>query len=112
MGRKLIIVPKTKQAEIRLDYDKALEDELHTISMSHVDYYNFWTNDLVDSLNEECEIMIGDYEYEEIIGIENIKQAIQILQSFEKSKDKVVFKNIIEIFKKAIKNQTGVYLYF
>lgn len=111
MARKLIIVPKDKQAEHDLDYDKASPEQLIEIRLTSDELYELDKAGVFDYMNEVSNAMIDDFESAEITIKEHL---LQIFNSkiFDTPIHTEKLKQIRSLFQEALDRNTGVYFYF
>lgn len=113
MSRKVIIVPKNKEAAQKLDVNEAFQSELIELVLDETKFNLLWENGVFDFINSVCNVNIDDFEDESITDLEKIKIIIDSLniKNF-KSNLHISIKNLLSLFEEALQRQTGVYFYF
>ena len=110
---KTITVPKSKKAQALLDYDKCPEELLFEINLSKEEFDSLWKANFFTYLNSICNVHIDDYESEEITNQNSIALAIKDMENTKWPNNlKNLITEIIGLFIKAKKSETGVYFYF
>ena len=116
MSKKCITVPKTKEAEQRLDLDKATSDELLEYYFeTDQDFYNLYQSKFFDEINQLCDSMIDDFESDELLDLDSKKKCLTYLEFKQKSVDTINYKiidEIIKLVKESINRDTGLYFFF
>ena len=104
---KIIIVPINKEAELKLDYDTASPNELIEIRLNESEFNILWKKGVFDLINQTCNSIIDDDEYEKINNLTLIESTCnQLNKTFPECK------NIINIFHKALELKTSIHFYF
>lgn len=104
---KIIIVPINKEAELKLDYDTASPNELIEIRLNESEFNILWKKGVFDLINQTCNSMIDNYEYEKINDLILIKNTYNQL-----NKTYSEYNNIINIFRTALELKTSIHFYF
>ncbi len=116
MSTKCITVPKTKEAENKLEFDNALVDELIEYNFSSdEDFYDFFQTNIFEEINNICGSMIADFESDELTTLESKQKCLQFLEDKKLSVDgkvKTVVDELIKLLKEAIARDTGIYFFF
>lgn len=71
---RLIVIPKNKAAEKKLNYDEALADELIEIELNEFESNSLWTEGIFDYINITYHTIIDDFEDEHIFDLTLIKK--------------------------------------
>jgi hypothetical protein len=110
---KVISVPITLDAMLRLDTDSCLDGDLVELELTQVDFDYLWESGFFDELNNELSLMIDDFEDESIEYID-IDKAIDILDRYlqKSGQDGSCFLKIKTLFKLANDRKTGIFFYF
>ena len=109
---KLITVPLSQAALVRLDYDTNEDGDLCEIALTDYDYTTLWEIGVLEELNEKLGIMIDDYE-DESITMEQLAVAKKIVSDYAKHKQSV--KPLLDLLNQIIlaeQKHTGVFFYF
>ena len=109
---KTIVVPVNKGAQSRLDIDQSVDGDLVEIVLDECDFERLWKSGVFHELNESADVVIDDFESESITGPEKLNAALFAVSQLAVSKDDVMLIRLEELFKLAVKFQTGVYFYF
>jgi hypothetical protein len=113
--RREVIVPKTKEAELALDYEEATADQLDSLFLTQKYYRDFWESGLLDLLNSlSPNSLIADYEVGIISNpqiIEHIIEHLKNKKGFSFTLATALTEALIPLFEKALTNKTGVYFY-
>ena len=116
MSKKCITVPKTKEAEEKLNFNTALPGELlEYIFNTNKEFYNLFETSIYDEINQQCNSMIDDFESDELKSKESLKKCLNILNENIKNsslENVEVIKKIIILTEEAIKRDTGLYFFF
>jgi hypothetical protein len=110
-ARKLIVVPKDKQAEADLDYNRASPEQLIEIRLTDVEFNALDAAGVFNSMNEITDAMIDEFESAEITREELLKQVLTSAV-FDLSDTNDKLKLIRNLFQEAIERGTGVYFFF
>jgi len=116
MSAKCITVPKTKEAEKKLEFDNALADELIEYNFnSDEDFYDFCQTNIFEEINNICGSMIADFESDGLTSCESKQKCLQFLEDKKLSVDgkvKAIINEVIKLLKEAIARDTGIYFFF
>lgn len=112
LERRRVVVPISKQAEFRLDYDECEDNDLVDYSLSEEKFYELFDMGFFHQLNTELNLLIGDYEQEEIL-----ENKLDLLKTFmsnfmQQHPDNATLNDLNELFKVAYNNKTGVFFFF
>lgn len=111
---KLIIVPKDKKAEIALDYDEALDEQLIKLKLTNNEFNSLWENNIFSLINETANCNIDVFEDENITNTKTIKIVIEELKNIQSNSTIIndILLSIIKLFIEASERGTGIYFYF
>ena len=113
--RRVLIVPKTKDAEFALDYEEATEDQLDTLTITKKYYQDFWASGLLDLMNLlSPQSLIEDYEdacINDPALMQTILAALKNKKGYSYTLAPELTDAFIVFFEKAIVQKTGVYFY-
>lgn len=104
---KSIVVPKNKNAEIELDYNRADETTLITWNLSNSEYKELEHIGVFNKINNLCEVLIDEYEDEHIPA----EKLVIISEIFSKSSNDLV-KELSKLINEAIERNTSIHFYF
>lgn len=110
-----ITVPKTKEVEEALEYDKASRDDLLELILKEKDFIELWDAEIFSSINSLCNVIIDDFEEEEITNSLCIVKVIDFLTKKILETDGNLNKNLMALrilFQEALGRNTGVYFFF
>ncbi len=112
MEHREVVVPISKEAKFRLDYDIYEDNDLVEYPLSEEKFYELFNLGFFHELNAELNLMVDDYEYEEIL-----EDKLDLLKSFmehfiQQHPDNVTLKDLNELFKVAYSKRTGVFFFF
>lgn len=104
---KIIVVPKDKQAEYFLDYDKALPNHFVELILTEKQFDDLWNNGVFDLINKIASCIIDDYEDEHITNLTFIRLILDELRRYP-------FKlaDFIKMFELALEYKTSIHFYF
>ncbi|MBU2713960.1 hypothetical protein [Zooshikella harenae] len=108
---KVISVPLTQEAMYRVDLDQSLEGDLKELTLSDSEFSVLWSSGVLDDLNEELDLLIGDFEDESITG-ERLEQALAITQQNKHYLHTSVVNALASQLELAISKSTGVFFFF
>ncbi|WP_435949343.1 hypothetical protein [Psychrobacter sp. DM8] len=112
MKTREIVVPISKQAEFRLDYDICEDNDLVEYSLSEEKFYKLFNLGFFHQLNAELDLMIDDYEQEEILE-NKLDQLKVFMNSFmQQHPDNQILNDLNELFQIAYEKRTGVFFFF
>jgi hypothetical protein len=111
MNNKLIIVPKDKNAQTALDFDKADKEQLIELTIDEIDFLFLFENGIIDLINFNGNSNIDDYEDDVVSGKENLYNVIIAIESTS-TYENIIVKKILYLFKEAYNRDTSVYFYF
>lgn len=110
MKNKTIVVPKNKDAEIALDYDRATPEQLIEMTLDETMFNELWEAGIFDRINNIAGVNIDIYENEYIAEIEKLEKVLASDIFTANLIDSV--KRIKFLFEEAVKRETGIYFYF
>ena len=103
MKDRLIVVPTSKEAEQRLDYDKCKDSDLIEYNLNEKEF---------DELCDKLGLMIDDYESEEILE-DKLKNLEDFMEYYlGKNPRNILLRNLNDLFQVAYKKRTGVFFFF
>jgi len=111
MSRKVIIVPKDKEAENALDYDEASPDQLIEVSFVDSEFKELWDVGFFGALNDMTEAMIDDFESAEIVEKEHLEEVLNS-DVFNLPVSNDVLDRVKVLFQEALERGTGAYFFF
>jgi hypothetical protein len=113
MKQRVITVPKDKDAEKALDYDEAIKEQLIELNIDDKDFEILYREGFFNLINQTADVNIDDYEQEAIINRRKIIGLLELLElkkgSFSNTR---LIEEILNLFREAISNNTGVYFFF
>ena len=104
---RYIRVPKDIKAIKDYDYGVQKDEQIEELILSESQYSVFYTFKVFQLINEECGVIIDDYE-EEVLSLEKIPLALKIVNKIIQNSNDInliKFKNMLEL---AIKYRTIV----
>ena len=112
MEHREVVVPISKEAKFRLDYDMCEDNDLVEYSLSEEKFYKLFNLGFFHQLNAKLNLMIDDYEYEEIL-----EDKLDLLKVFmndfkQQHPDNQILNDLNELFKVAYNKRTGVFFFF
>jgi len=96
----------------KLDYNKASPDDLIELTLSDDEFSKLWNAGIFALINDKCGTLITDYEDDQIVDIEALKNLIIILEAQKTNEAEDLVQKIINIFKTAVSFGTGVFFFF
>lgn len=112
LKKRTISVPLTVEAEKRLDYDESIDGDLEELDLTEEEFNQFYSSGVIDKLNEELDVIIDDYESEDIL-LSQLEPAKNIVSdAVNKNPDLSILKEILKLFELAIKKKTSVSFFF
>lgn len=109
--RKTITVPKDKQAEVDLDYDKASPEQIFEVKLTDEEFNELNAAGVFDLMNDLTSALIDEFESAEITIKEDL-QKVLASDIFERQIKNERLNQIKVLFEEAIKRDTGVYFFF
>ncbi|MEA1851438.1 hypothetical protein U9K52_21200 [Chryseobacterium sp. MHB01] len=104
---KKIIVPKSKEAEIALDYDAVSPDQIVELNITNDEFKKLWDDGVFILINKIANSNIDDFEDEHITNLESIHNSLNELKKNANGSDE-----IIEMFELALSYETSIHFYF
>ncbi|UYQ91269.1 hypothetical protein MKQ68_14345 [Chitinophaga horti] len=111
MKYRAIVVPKTKEAEQSLDYDKVMPEQLLEVVLDEDEFDNLLAIGFFERINSIAGSNIDDYEDENITDEEKLKEILRS-EIFSHSAVTNKLSQLRNLFEEAIKRKTGIYFYF
>jgi hypothetical protein len=116
MKKRVIVVPKDKNAESALNYNNAKSEQLIELFLSEDEFSVLYNYKVFDLINEVAISNIDDYEdcsIKDSIIISRVISALEKKISINQDiASQVLVKKILVLFKEARHMETGVYFYF
>lgn len=113
---KLIIVPKTKEAEYALNFNIASDDDLDIVSLSQKELDFLWSSNIFKLINDiSPEILIDDFEDAHISDKKIMERAIEILnkkEGYDYFSVSDFAEKLIVLFQSALIRDTSIQFYF
>lgn len=111
MHKRSIIVPKFQEAIEKLEYDSASEEDIITWSVTDEEFSVLYH--IFRDINRSFSVLIDDYEDENIVDIDKLKEIQQYLVNNHKENltNRQAVKKLISFFDDAIERRTGVFFY-
>ena len=106
---KYITVPINKEAMIRLDYDQNIEGDLVEIIVTDEEVLSLWRRGLFAKLNSQLDILIDDYEWEEVTDYKKLLEMKEILIA---NNTDYLTEKILHLVEFAIEYKTGIFFCF
>ena len=111
-----IVVPKSKEAELALDFDEASDSDLFTLQLNEDEYYKLWRSNIFHLINEIApDCIIDDYESEHIfdkIAIEEIIYKLKLKANYDYNSVEDLVESLIVLLQNALDKQTSIHFYF
>ena len=79
MGVKWLTVPLNEQGKIDENYGKQHTPNLAEFILDESEFDSLWDNDVFKLINSRCNLLIDDYESEEI-SADNLRKCIDIIE--------------------------------
>lgn len=112
MKTREIVVPTSQEAKLRLDYNVSEDNDLISFSLNDKEYNDLEKIEFFDKLNIALELMIDDYEDEEILE-EKLDSLELFMDNFmQQYPDRPTLSDLNKIFKVAYSKRTGVFFFF
>lgn len=111
MMKRLIEVPKDKEAEHALDYNEATADQLIRVHLTNSEFIELCDNGFFDTLNEMTDAMIDDFEDAEIVKKEDLEMILSS-EVFNLPVSNDILHRLRLLFQEALERGTGVYFFF
>ena len=110
---KIVCVPLSREAMLRLDFDSCVEGELLEFIIDDSDFNEIFNAGFFANINSYLGLMIDEYE-DESIPFEKLEDAISVFCFFldEKGLRNESFYKIGELLKLAKEKKTGFFMYF
>lgn len=112
MERRRIVVPVSKEAESRLDYDMCKINDLVDYPLSEEKFYILFDMGFFHQLNAELDVLIGDYEQEEILEDKLDSLRIFMANFMQQHPGNATLSDLNDLFKVAYDKRTGVFFFF
>ena len=106
---KYITVPINKEAMIRLDYDQNIEGDLVEIIVTDEEVLSLWRRGLFAKLNSQLDILIDDYEWEEVTDYRKLLKMKEIIKA---NNTDYLTEKILHLVELAIEYKTGIFFCF
>ena len=106
---RYITVPINKEAMIRLDYDQNIEGDLVEIIVTDEEVLSLWRRGLFAELNSQLDILIDDYEWEEVTDYRKLLKMKEILIA---NNTDYLTEKILHLIELAIDYKTGIFFFF
>ena len=112
MKDRLIVVPTSKEAEQRLDYDKCTDSDLLEYNLNEKEFDELYDIGFFTELNDKLGLMIDDYESEEILE-DKLKNLEDFMECYlGKNPKNILLRNLNDLFQVAYEKRTGVFFFF
>lgn len=113
MRNRVIVVPKTEEAEKALDFDMAEDHQLSIVQIDNDQFYQLWDIGLFSNINHLVGVLIDDYENEKITNKNDIERIVIFLNNLAIPTGlATIIDEIKDVFIEAIKRNRGVYFFF
>lgn len=112
---KVICVPKSLEAESRLDLNESHTDDTDEVSLDVNVFYKLFNSGVFSKINSITGSLIDDFEDSNIRGRKKITMVLEsgiLNQNFEEIEVASALKEIGSLFQKAWDYNTGVYFFF
>ena len=110
---RYITVPVSKDAQKRLDYDECSKWDTIDIYVNEADTNELFQIGLADEINNKLDLLIDEFESEEIVGQKELKIVQNILRYYlEKYPNSYIVKVVDIQLINALRYNTGVYFFF
>lgn len=110
---KTITIPINTDAMARLDYGQSIEGDLKELELTHSAFYAIWQSGFFMEINIALDVMIDDYEDEEIIGEKKLLKLREVIIKFIDLHQEIKeFREILSKTDEAITYKTGVFFFF
>ncbi|EGY51659.1 hypothetical protein [Neisseria shayeganii] len=110
---KSILVPRDLDTMKKLDIDQAPDEDLFKINVDDKEIYHLFNSGFVDKVNQNLNVIIDDFEYEEIIGNNELYGIKELSYLFSvKYKNYSIYKKIYALSLIAIDRKTGLFFFF
>ena len=107
MRERFIRVPKDKQAMEDYDFGIQKSEQMEELVLSDEQYAILEQLKLFDQINDQCDIIIDDYE-EEVLSLEKIPLALEVVNKMLDETTNKDLKKIKELLELALKYRTIV----
>ena len=112
MKDRLIVVPTSKEAEQRLDYDKCTDNDLIEYNLNEKEFDELYDIEFFAELNDKLGLIIDDYESEEILE-DKLKNLEDFMECYlGKHPRNILLRNLNDLFQVAYEKRTGVFFFF
>ena len=105
--KRFITVPLTIEAKINFDLGEEIEDQILTWQLTENEFNSLYNSGVFTLLNNECELMIDDFESESIEG-NNIQVALSRLQNWENKNCCKEIEKLINMVTTALEKNTCI----
>lgn len=110
---RYISVPVTVDAMKRLDVDQCIEGDLVKTFFNEVEYEAFWKSGIADIINCRFDVIIDDYEDEELTNMDQLIELKEIVEEFLlKDSENIAFNKLMDQVNNAINFKTGIFFFF
>jgi hypothetical protein len=112
---KVVCVPKSIEAESRLDLNESHLDDIDEVSLGDDVFYKLFNSGIFNKINLVTGSLIDDFEDSNIRGREKIAMVLGsgiLNQNFEEVEVASALKEIGSLFQKAWGYNTGIYFFF
>ncbi len=113
MTSKLLSVPLSAAAARRIDFDSCVEGDLLEASLDEAEYEALRASGLLEVLNSALDLLIDDYEDEEIVGVDDLEVARSIAGSYAAANPSSrALAEFVRLLDAAIAAETKFMMYF
>ena len=110
---KFISVPLSVEAMSRLDTNESVPGDLQELTLNESDFYDLHNAGFFAAINAATGSNIDEFEDDAIVDFEQIQNGLRVVAEFRgREKSKPIYKEIEDLFKKAISINSGVYFFF
>lgn len=98
MKSRIIVIPVSKEAEKRLDYDICMDNDLIEYHLKQSEFDELFNMGFFQELNNSLGVIIADYEWEEIpeSKLDDLKKFMEVY--ILKHQNSMVLRNINDFF--------------
>ena len=111
---KVILVAKNQAAMEAINYDREEPDQVLKLELTDDELNYFFKSGLVYALNDVCKTLIDNFEDDHIIGRNNLRSGLTLLETYQYRDNRysAFIGNLITLFQEAFTRDTAIYFYF
>ncbi len=109
---KTIVVPVDQNAMQRLDIDQSRAGDLIEFLFEKEAFDEAFRNGYFTTINKAADIIIDDYEDEQILNAQALEKVIEISQQYHQQTGQSEYQKVSSLAREAIERRTGLFFFF